>query len=68
MKDIEIFRYLNKEVLIILKDGYRNYGQIEAVENGTTVISTPEGQLSVQNEQIALIRTKKVRWSWLNDI
>jgi len=63
MKEIEIAKYLNKEVLVILKDGYKNYGQIEVVENGTTVITTPEGQVSVENKQIVVVRIKKTRWT-----
>jgi len=63
MKEEIIKKYLDREVLIVMRDGYRNYGQIEAIEGGTTTITTPEGQLTIENDLIVLIRTKKVRWS-----
>ena len=62
MKDIEIRKYIGKEVLLIAKDGFRNYGQVEAVDNDTTKMTTPNGQVSIVNEEITLIREKKVVW------
>jgi small nuclear ribonucleoprotein (snRNP)-like protein len=62
MKDAEIKEYIGNEVLLITKDNFRNYGIIEAVDNNVTKMTTPNGQVSIVNEEITLIREKKVVW------
>ena len=62
MKDAEIKEYMGKEALLITKDNFRNYGIIEAVDNNVTKMTTPNGQVSIVNEEITLIREKKVVW------
>ncbi len=62
MKDAEIKEYIGKEVLLTTKDNFRNYGIIEAVDNNVTKMTTPNGQVSIVNEEITLIREKKVVW------
>ena len=62
MKKEEIKEYLEKEVLLITKDDYRNYGTVDAVNNDATRMTTKYGKVSFINESIKQIREVKVIW------
>ena len=63
MKKENIEKYLNKEVLVITKNNFTNFGLLEDVDDNATTITTPSGQMTIENDLIVLIRTKKTRWS-----
>lgn len=62
MRKDDIQEYLDKEVLLITEDDFRNYGIIEAVNDDTTKMNTPCGRVSIINKSIKQIREKSVVW------
>lgn len=62
MKKEEIKEYLGKEVLLITRDSFRNYGTIDAVNNDATRMTTKHGKVSFINESIKQVREVKVIW------